>query len=403
MTFFAELGGERLTTCKLQVPQRGAWFAECEFEGAPAVSSRQTLTLGQMSLSGTVVSEYAGDFGERRRCLFVAGAGEWGTILGARAYHNDAGVKALLVAQDAAREVGESLGDFAPETERLGVDYVRDAAQPASRVLEDVIGAVLWWVGFDGVTRVGARPTPTPLAAESYRVLSYDPRARVLQLSLDDPSLLSIGHTLAGPALPESQTVREYTVQVDASGVRVSAWCGGGSRSAGRLAELLTRVVTRVADAPLHGLYRYRCVSMASDGRVSLQAVRRAAGLPDIEPISQWPGVPGAFPELTPGAEVLVAFIEGDRAQPVVTHYAGKDGAGFVPAQLTLGGAIGSPAARQNDTVQVLLPPAVISGAFVGTIDGLPAAGSVVGMASFPLNSTLGSITTGSSKVKVAT
>jgi hypothetical protein len=395
MTFFSELGGQRLVACKLQVPQRGAWFAVCDFEGAPDVAGSQTLTIGQMSLVGTIVSEYAGAFGEQRRCLFVGGAGQWGTFPPARAYHNDAGVKALLIAQDVAREVGETLGTFEPELERVGVDYVRDAGQLASRVLEDVIGDRLWWVGFDGVTVVGERPTPAPLVAESYRVLSYDPRARVAQLSLNDPSLLSIGHVLAGPALPEPQTVHEYTVQVDAAGVRVSAWCGGGSRSAGRLAELFARVAARVTDAPLLGLYRYRVVRMAGDGRASLQSVRRAAGLPDIEPISQWPGVAGAHAELTPGAEVLVAFVEGDRAQPVVTHYAGKDGAGFVPVSLTLGGSSGSPAARQNDTVEVLLPPAI----FTGTIGGVPATGVIT----FPLTTTLGQITTGSSKVRVAT
>jgi hypothetical protein len=393
---FASIGDQRLTSVKLHVPQRGCWVALCDFESAPAVSDRVALTLGEMRLHGTILGNFSGVFGERRRVFVVGGAGGWGDLVTAKAYHNDAGVKADLVAQDVAREVGETLGTFAPEVLRIGIDYARNAGiQSASRVLEDVIGNVLWWVDFEGVTHVGMRPTAPALLEADYRVLSYDPRERLAMLSVSDPSKLRIGSVLTSPALPGSQTVRSYTVQVDAEGVRILAWCGGDERSAGRLSELWRRLANRVVDDSLFGLYRYRVVAMAADGRVSLQSVRRASGLPDIEPISQWPGVPGAFSELTPGAEVLVAFVEGDRSSPVITHYAGKDGAGFVPVSLTLGGAVGSPAARQNDTVEVLLPP----GIFTGTINGLPATGLVT----FPLMNTLGTITTGSSKVKVAT
>lgn len=400
MTFFSELGGQRLTACTLHVPPRGAWRAECEFESAPAFSGRATLSLGGMQLAGSIVPSFDGGFGDRRRCMFAAGAGAWGAPVLARGYHNDAGVKAILVAQDLAREVGETLGDFAPAADRVGIDYVRDAGAPASRVLEDVIGDVLWWVDFDGVTQVGERPTPAPLADAAYKVQAYDPRTRIVQVNIDDPSLLAIGHTLTGPALPAPQVVREYTVQVDSAGVRVSAWCGGGSRSAGRLSELLARVATRLTDAPLFGLYRYRVVNMAVDGRVSLQAVRRAAGLPDIEPITQWPGVAGVHAELTPGVEVLVAFIEGDRTQPIVTHYAGRDGAGFVPVSLVIGGEPAAPAARQGDQVTVLIPPMAFTGTFT-PVAGPP--GALTGVVSPTLQQALGLITSGSSKVRIGT
>lgn len=405
MTFFAEIAGQRLTSVNLHVPNRGAWFALCDFESAaPDVSGRVTLSLGKSSLVGSLVSAYTGAFGEQKRAMLVGGGGGWGNTVIARSYHNDAGVKAVLLAQDLAREVGETLGAFTPTAERVGIDYVRGGVErEASQLLEDVIGEALWWVDFAGTTQVGERPTAPALLDGDYRVLHFNPRTRVAQLSLTDPSLLRIGSVLASPALPEAQTVREYEVQADAAGMRVLAWCGGSGRSAGRLAELWRRLATRVSSDSLFGLYRYRVVSMAVDGRVTLQGVRKAAGLPDIASISQWPGVAGAHAELTPGAEVLVAFVEGDRTMPVVTHYAGKDGAGFVPVTLTLGGSVGSPAARQGDTVQVLLPPAVISAQFVGTVDGAPATGTVVGAITFPLNSTLGSITTGSSKVKVAT
>lgn len=392
---FAELNGQRLTSCKLHVPNKGAWFALCDFEAAPSVSGRVSLRLGELELSGTIVEAYAGVFAEARSVAVVGGAAGWASSLPPVSYHNDAGVKALLVAQDVARLIGEELGGFEPEAERIGADYVRDGSQLAARVLEDVIGAALWWVDFAGVTQVGQRPTPRELTeVTDYRVLQFDPRARVATLTVSDPSVIAIGSILASPALPESLIVRELGVEADSVGIKVTAWCGGGERTAGRLADLWRALVTRMGENGLTGLYRYRVVTMAG-ARVTLQSVRRNAGLPDIATISQWPGVAGVHAELTPGAEVLVTFIEGDRTMPIVTHYAGKDGIGFVPVQLVLGGDAGAaPVARLGDTVEVLIPPMT----FTGTVSGSPAAG----VAFVPGGTVLGTITTGSSKVKVA-
>ena len=73
-----------------------------------------------------------------------------------------------------------------------------------------------------------------------------------------------------------------------------------------------------------------------SGDRVELQAMRRGGDLPDVLPVSMVPGLAGAHAELAPGAEVLVQFIDGDRRYPIVTHFAGKDGNGWAPANLTI-------------------------------------------------------------------
>lgn len=83
------------------------------------------------------------------------------------------------------------------------------------------------------------------------------------------------------------------------------------------------------------GPRKYRVVRMNVD-RVELQIVNRALGLPDILPIAAWPGMAGAWAKLAPGAEVLVQFIDGDPSQPIVTHFAPKGGAGFVPVDLDI-------------------------------------------------------------------
>ena len=160
----------------------------------------------------------------------------------------------------------------------------------------------------------------------------------------------------------------------------------------GALTQALASAVARLTDQRLHGVYRYRVLRLSVD-RVELQAVRKGAGLPDLLPVSMWPGVAGAHATLALGAEVLVQFVEGDRTMPIVTGFAGRGGQGHVPTLLEIC-TPGLPAARQGDAVQVTLPPA----AFSGTIGGSPATGTVTWAPPATAN---GTITGGSAKVKI--
>jgi hypothetical protein len=112
-----------------------------------------------------------------------------------------------------------------------------------------------------------------------------------------------------------------------------------------------------------------------------------------------WPGLPGAHATLAPGAEVLVQFIGGDRAQPVVTHFVGRGGPGHSPKKLELGGDTGAEAARKGDVVTVVLPPLVFVG--TGVINGVPGT-PVTGVLTATLPQVTGTITAGSGKVSIA-
>lgn len=341
--------GYPVSALRLHVANVGPWVAELDFEQAPELSGRVTIEVGDTQLVGTLLASEDGTHGLQRKCTVAAGAGAWGNTLAAKGYHNDAGVKAHLVAEDIAREAGETLGTFVPTAERLGNDYLRPAGT-ASTTLDDAAGGAPWWVDYAGVTQVGPRPA-VALEAGTYEVLAYDPRARMVTFAVDSLDAFGIGAILTD-RLDVPQTIRDYDITITDNALRVVAWTGGDEMQPGRLAGVLRRLVRRVA-APtvLHGLFKYRVVSMAVDGRVNLQAVRKAAGVPDAQLVAQWPGVAGAHAELEPGAEVLVQFIEGDRAQPIITHYAGKDGAGFVPVSLAFCGSTQA-AARQGDLVQ---------------------------------------------------
>lgn len=395
------LNGAAVSELRVYVPNKGPWHASVDMPGGAPLSGAVVISLGGLELHGTVAADYAGTHQSATRARVVAGGDGWRKLLPAKSYHNDAGVKAQLVAADAARAAGETLGGFVPQFERLGVDFVRDYAT-AARTIELAAGDnVAWWVDYAGVTHVGPRPA-TALDKSAYHVMAYDPRARIATLGTDDPGRIAIGSMLVDQ-LDAPGIVRELRISATESEMRVMAWLGGSESGGGRLATLMREIAVRANDGHLHGTYRYRVVRMAGE-RVELQAVRKIIGLPDIAPVSMWPGIAGVHAQLALGAEVLVSFIDGDRGQPCITHFAGADGKGFVPVQLTLGGDSGAPAARQGDAVSIVLPPlAVIQGAFTGTINGQAAAGTVQGQATFVTNQAAGIITGGSSKVQVAT
>ena len=392
MTLHVTCNGAPLESLRIHVPGTGPWFAELRFtdEAAEIPQGKVVIRVGAAELHGTIPASLDGSFALRRQATAFAGAGGWNKVLPAQSYHNDAGVKASLVAQDVARAAGETLGTFAPPTAKLGSHYLREAG-PASATLEHVIGASPWWVGFDGVTQVAQRTATQPSDA-LYQVLNAWPDRNYLEIGLDDIRDVGVGATLL-ERLPTPQIVRSVEYIITPDKFRALCYCfPTAARS--KLGDALAAIAKRSVDAPVYGVYRYRVGQMSGD-RVDLQLVRKAAGLPDAMSVPIWPGAAGLRQRLAKGAEVLVQFIDGDRAQPAVTNFVGSGGPGFVPDSITIGGDDGSPAARQNDSVDVLLPPCI----FNGTIGGVPASGVLT----FPTMRTTGAISTGSGKVKIAT
>jgi len=261
MTIHVGIGEAAAIRASVHVPERGPWFADIDFETDPEVSGRVELVVGELTFSGTVLGRSSGHFGQQTRVRIVAGAGAWSALLPPRAYHNDAQIRARTVADDAAREAGESIGDFAPASERIGIDYVRPSG-PASRALEDAIGRALWWVGYDGTTIVGTRES-VDAEQGTYEVLEHDPRSRMVTLGVDAIGAIRIGSVLtAGLELPE--TVRELTILVGHDTLRLRAWCGIDDR-VGRLDGLMRTLVRRATDDVLHGIYEYRVGRLSVD------------------------------------------------------------------------------------------------------------------------------------------
>src|SRR4051812_38464211 len=116
------LGKVQIETAVLQVPNVGVWFADCSLLDGEIPAGQVTMQLGDQAFVGTIDPAHSGSFGARGRARIVGGAGTWGKSLAPKGYVNDAGVKAVLIAADAAREAGEKL-ETAGITEKLGTAY----------------------------------------------------------------------------------------------------------------------------------------------------------------------------------------------------------------------------------------------------------------------------------------
>lgn len=313
------------------MPSVGIWYADVVMVQDPDFSGRVSMLAGELSMSGTVHSRYDGTRGQQRMFRLVGGNGGWSTLLPPKHYHADNGVKAISVATDIARSCGETLGNFVPSVPVIGKDYARGSSI-GSRVLEDVIGGASWWVDFAGVTQVGTREQSTPENG-SYQVLDFDPKSRLVTLSMDDLRSVVIGSVLSAEGLDQSQVVRELEFVIKPESVRVMAWTAGVDGSRGRLQDAFSRAVRASSSGEIFGKWRYRVVRM-NGARVNLQVVSTRAGLPNLLPLSMFPGMAGFHAELAQGAEVLVEFAEGKRTQPIITAFAGKDGAGFIPVSV---------------------------------------------------------------------
>lgn len=86
------------------------------------------------------------------------------------------------------------------------------------------------------------------------------------------------------------------------------------------------------------GTYEYRIAQVYSGPILDLQATDDtiALGLADIPKVPAWPGVAGAQVGATGGARVLVQFVNGNAARPIVVAWAPAGDSGWLPMSLTI-------------------------------------------------------------------
>lgn len=392
--FSADLNGVRVLRVRLVTCWRGPWFVDVDLDpdSDPVTSTdvpagAVTLTITPpggtpIVLKGTVDPEFTGRWISGVPVRVIAGGAGWSKTATAQQFHSDGGVSSLTVEKATAADVGETVVDAAPVA--LGVDWTRIAG-PARRIF----GNRDWYVDTAGVTQVASRPAAT--ADASVEILEWEPAHQRGVLSAD--ALVLPGTTLTDPRFDGPITVRDVVQTFAPAGNRVEVFCG--ANPAGRLLAGMTTLVRELGETQNLKEYRYRIVTQADDGRLTLQAVPNADGsksdAPDLNPASVWPGMAGLKALYKLSSQVIVTLINGDPALPAVVGFDGTipqeltlDASGIVHIGPTTGAVVklaegaadygGQNVARNGDTCTVMLPPEC---PMVGTVAGLPFVGVV--------------------------
>ncbi len=358
----ATLNGIRATHVRAFLPAWGRWWAEVSLDGEHELKGEARIALADLSLVGTVLS--GGPESGRTHLRVVAGKAGWGTSIPARSYANDAAVKASTVLLDAADACGETLLASSLPSSRVGPAWVRPAGT-ASRALA-LVAPRAWYVGEDGVTRLGAR-VAGKLPANVTRSPADLARGRVVLASE------SIATILPGVVV-DTLTAVDVLHELTPEGLRSTVWGarGASSRALAAFAAILEQLDP---DRKFRGVTEYRVEGIAGD-RVNVTPVRVSSGMPDLARVVARPGLPGCKGVPAVGSRVLVGFADSDPGYPYVAAYENAEGAAYAATSLNLGGTAGSPlAARVGDGVTITSAalnaassPGTFSTGVVGTI-----------------------------------
>lgn len=310
----ASVNGIAATTMRIFMSAWGCWYVEAQIDGEHTLSGSVVVKATDLTLRGAVLS--GGPMKGRSSYRIVAGAGGWGRVIPKKSYVSDAGVKWTTVIGEAANAVGETVS--LTTTNRTGSAWTRDEG-PASSVLESLAPGA-WYVGEDGVTRLGRRAA-TALAAAVPRVSQVDLARGSVTLAPTSLAALVPGVTVDG--LEAVDVVHE----IAPAGIRTAIYGGRGSSHLDVWRKLFEQLDP---DRNFRAVWEYRVVTQEGE-RLNLQCVRQSSGMPDLRLVRVRPGLAGARSNVALGSRVLVTFVNAERGRPEVTSFEDADGAGFTP------------------------------------------------------------------------
>ncbi len=305
------VNGAPVSGCSVTIPMFGAWVADIDLVADVALDSRVTLTVGDLTLVGTVVSQ-AGFAGSRKARL-VGGGGGWGKTIPAKGYSHIIGVKASTVVGDAAREAGESITLDSDRT--LGVNWAREEA-PAERTLALVVGHE-WWIDNTGVTRTDARAT-APIATP-FTLVSRDGAIDAFEIATEFVASWAPGATFSSSTVPDPQTISSVTINATNDG-KLRLHVLGTSIALERLRTSIRKMIRAEIAALSYGVtYEYTvAASLGMPGiATTVDATPVASSMPSLTNVPLAADLGVVVPPLT-GTSCRIRFLDGDPAKAEV-------------------------------------------------------------------------------------
>lgn len=177
---YATLNGATIVKGDIDVPGWGLWHADLYLDRPMVVTSPATLVVADLTATCTVVRSV--DWTGQRGVRVVGGYGGWRQVVAAKQFNAPSGLLLSTVLQTTAAPVGERLAIQTDAT--IGTAFLRSEGE-ASLVLHELVPAG-WWVGFDGVTNVGERPTGNVL--QTFTATRVDQPRNIVIVATENPA-----------------------------------------------------------------------------------------------------------------------------------------------------------------------------------------------------------------------
>ncbi len=200
MTVYANISGARVSKLELTVPHYGLWAADVELPTTAAIPTACTLTVADLTLSGTVARTDA--FAGLRTARIEGGGNGWPTVVGQQEYFNPAGVKVSTIMGDLAGLIGEKVAIASDSS--VGTYFFRVSAQ-AARFLRQLSGG-LWWVDKSGVTQLGTARDSSPVRT-AFLIHEFDPATGRMTAITENPADWMPGRQVSNNVLTTARTL----------------------------------------------------------------------------------------------------------------------------------------------------------------------------------------------------
>jgi hypothetical protein len=296
-----ELNGARVISGTITIPFYGAWVADVILSESTDIPTSATLTVGDLTLRGTVVRQAS--FSASRSARIVGGAGGWRKPLSSKGYSHAAGVKMSTLLADAAGECGERI---VVDVDRVvGPGWARESAK-AERLLHILLDGK-WWIDPDGVTQTKARIS-TQVAAP-FTVISWSGGKGLFEIATESIASWQPGRTFSSATVSSVQTVSSVTIESDNEGkLRLHVLSVDSTQERLRT-DLRSLIRQEIAALSYFGVWEY---TITSGTDKTVDAVPTDSRMPSLTKCPMMPGLMGEVVTPAPGSKCRIAFVNGD-------------------------------------------------------------------------------------------